>query len=312
VEFEMKNKRFGLKLFLIIAVLMTSLLVSSCGADEKALDSQYNNGGNINDSAEMSPDKENTLGGNGGTVEADKAVKIIKTVDITGETKDFDNTVQNIKDRVSEFNGYIEKSNVSGGQSLYDQRRREKTAELVLRIPSEKLSEFLDKTNALINVISSKESTKDVTLEYYDAESRLNTLKTKRTALEQMLEQATNLEDMLLIQDNLYDVISEIEAYQSKLNLYDNKVNYSTINLKIQEVVEYTVQKEKEPSFWERTKTTFIDSWKGFGEFWQDFAIFVVGIFPSLIIIAVFAAIITLVILKASRRNKDKNNQKKQ
>lgn len=308
----MKNKRFGLKLFLIIAILMTSLLVSSCGADEKALDSQYNNGGNINDSAEMSPDKENTLGGNGGTVEADKAVKIIKSGDITGETKDFDNTVQNIKERVSEFNGYIEKSNVSGGQSLYDQRRREKTAELVLRIPSEKLSEFLDKTNALLNVISSKESTKDVTLEYYDAESRLNTLKTKRTALEQMLEQATNLEDMLLIQDNLYDVISEIEAYQSKLNLYDNKVNYSTINLKIQEVVEYTAQKEKEPSFWERTKTTFIDSWKGFGEFWQDFAIFVVGIFPSLIIIAVFAAIIALVILKASRRNKDKNNQKKQ
>ncbi len=308
----MKNKRFSFCSFLIIAFLMMSLMLSSCGAAEKAMDSQYNNGGNINDSAEMSPDKENTLGGNGGTVEVDKAVKIIKTVDISGETKEFDDAVQNIKDRVSEFNGYIEKSNVSGGQSLSDQRRSEKTAELVLRIPAEKLSEFLDKTNALLNVISSKESTKDVTLEYYDAESRLNTLKTKRTALEQMLEQATNLEDMLLIQDNLYNVISEIEAYQSKLNLYDNKVNYSTINLKIQEVVEYTVQKEKEPSFWERTKTTFVDSWKDFGEFWQDFAIFVVGIIPSLIIIAVFASIIALVVLKATKRNKEKNTQKKQ
>ncbi len=301
----MKNKKSIFKSLLIITFLITALVLSSCGSDSenqeiKLDETAYTEG--------AAPEANTALGNNSESVAVDKTAKIIRTIDIDGETKDFDIAVDAIKSRVAEFDGYVEKSELSGGQSLYSNSRSQKRALLVIRVPAEKLDKFLDETNELLNVTGSSESTKDITLDYYDVEARLNTLKTKRTALETMLEQAKSLDDMLLIQDNLYKVIADIEAYQSQLNQYDNKVNYSTVNLEIYEVAEYTVIEE--PSFWERTKTAFKESWQGFGKFWINFAVFVVRIFPALIILSIFAAIITPIAVKYKRFKQKKKAEK--
>ncbi len=294
-------KRFG-ALFLLL-ILSVSLVLSSCGGST----SEGKNDMAIGEAVEPSVDKE-TMGGESELGKLPENAKIIRTVNLNGETKDFDSALETIKSKISENGGYVESSNLSGGKSLYNNRNSARQGNFVIRIPAEKLDIFLDSAKGVLNITSSSESTEDVTLSYYDIKSRLETLQSKKTALEGMLEKAENLSDMLTIQDNLYDVIADIEAYQSKLNLYDSKVSYSTINLTISEVVEYTVIEEDE-SFGARIKKAFKESWENFGEFCQDLIVFLVSVMPILVFPAVGGIIILIV--WAIRRNKKNKKDKK-
>lgn len=292
----------------LFLVLMSLVLLSACGSDSKTYDAQ------INDFAET-VEKEyasDTALGESAIADVPQNSKIIRNAVIDGETKDFDSAVESVKNKISELEGYVEESDLYGGESLYNGTKSARRAEFIIRIPADALDKFLENTQGLLNITSSSESTTDVTLDYYDIQSRLDTLKTKKTALEAMLEKAETLDDMLVIQDNLYDVIADIEAYQSKLNVYDNKVNYSTVTLTIIEVVEYTVTEEQ--SFGERINTAFKESWENFGEFCQDFAVFVVAALPVLMFPAIAGVIILIIMYTQKKKSKksDKNSSDKE
>ena len=227
--------------------------------------------------------------------------KIIRTLNVFGETKAFDNAIADIEAKISENGGYIEKSEINGGESLSSNRRTSKQASFVVRIPADKLDSFFEQAKGILNVTKKTETSSDVTLEYYDTKSRLETLQTKKAALDEMLTKAENLDDLLKIQNSLYDVIADIEAYQSKLNLYDNKVNYSTVNLNIEEVIEYT--ETEEVGFGKRLVSAFTESWVDFGDFCLDFIIFIVAALPTLLVLGGIAALI-IFLVKRSKKSK--------
>ena len=124
-----------------------------------------------------------------------------------------------------------------------------------------------------------------------------------------MLEEAKTIDEILLIQDNLYQVISDIESYQSKLNTYDSKVNYSTVNLEIVEVIEYTELEKEETAFGKRISQAFKNSWKNFGKFLQGFAVFIVAAFPTLLVLAAIAFLVIFIVRR--NKKKKKNNDTK-
>lgn len=289
-----KKIAFVLALFAVVS----ALLLSACGSgsankvETDIEDAAYNKG--------------ETIGTVGEASLSDRNGKIIRSVTLRGETKDFDSAQKTLKNRIADNGGYVEKSSVTGGESLTSKRKSSRNAVYTIRIPAEKLDSFLETAENMLNIVSSSETTIDITLDYYDIESRMNTLETKKEALENMLEQATTLEEIRVLQDDLYAVIADIEAYRSKLNLYDSKVNYSTVELTITEVVEYTETDEKEQTFGERISETFKSSWRFFGRFCQGLAVFFVGAMPFLVVLAVIAAVVLLIIrlCKRSRRKK--------
>ena len=230
--------------------------------------------------------------------------KIIRTLNVFGETKAFDNAIADIEAKISENGGYIEKSEINGGESLSNNRRTSKQASFVVRIPADKLDSFFEQAKGILNVTKKTETSSNVTLEYYDTKSRLETLQTKKAALDEMLTKAENLDDLLKIQNSLYEVIADIEAYQSKLNLYDNKVNYSTVNLNIEEVIEYT--ETEEVGFGKRLVSAFTESWVDFGDFCLDFIVFFVAAFPTLLVLG---GIVALIIFLVKRSKKSKINK---
>ncbi len=293
------RKSFDIKCILLLLLTVSALLLCSCGQEASF------------DTTEKDVAVEDEYTGDAVGTDSETAViktdaKIIRNFTIRGETKDFDAATEAINKQLSEIDGYVENSNISGGESLYNGRRTEKRASYILRVPADKVDSFLEKTEGLLNITSSTESSTDVTLDYYDIESRLKTLESKKNALETMLEQAQTIDEILIIQDNLYDVISDIESYQSRLNTYDSKVNYSTVNLEIVEVVEYTETQKNEVTFGERISKAFKNSWKNFGEFIQDFAVFIVAALPTLLVLAIIAAIIITVIYLNKRKKTKK------
>lgn len=296
------KKKFSAKIcFIIIATLVSALLLASCGSEE-ALDSVENI------KTETAENAVGTVGND--TVIKDQNAKIIREISMTGETKDFESASEMLKSQINEAGGYIESSEINGGESLRNNRYSERRANYIIRIPAEKLDDFLNKTKEALNVTSFTENTTDVTLEYYDIQARLDTLKSKKAALEAMLEKATTLDEIITVQDSLYSVIADIEAYQSQLNVYDSKVNYSTVTLDIYEVSEYT--EESDPTFGERISNAFNKGWKAFGSFFQSLAVFFVAAFPFLLALAVVGVIVILIIRlrKKKRKNEDNNLNK--
>lgn len=286
-------------LALVMVAVVSSMLLSACSSG--SADREVNN-------EDIPYGEDDMIGTVGMASELNHNGKIIRNVNLRGETKDFDSAQESLKSKIADNGGYVEKSSVTGGESLTSNRKSSRNAVYTIRIPAEKLDDFLAMTENMLNIVSSSETTTDVTLDYYDIESRMKTLESKKAALENMLEQATTLDEIRTLQDDLYDVIADIEAYRSKLNVYDSKVNYSTVELTITEVVEYTEVAE-EKTFGERISKTFKESWQGFGRFCQAFAVFLVGAMPLFVVLAMIGAIVFLIIRLCKRKNRKKAQQ---
>ena len=70
-----------------------------------------------------------------------------------------------------------------------------------------------------------------------------------------------------------------------------------------EELKEETPKTAEEPSFFERIGKAFSESWKAFGEFCMDFAVFTVAAIPTLIVLAVLG-IVSLIIVRAIVKKK--------
>ena len=162
--------------------------------------------------------------------------KITKTVDLSAETKEFDESLTWVREHVAKYNGIIDSSYVDTG-SIDDTNYR-KNAYFSIRVPAESLDSFLNDVGGTLNVTFRNENTRDITEEYDDTEGRIKTLKIEEDKLNELMEKAKNVEDMINIESKLSDVRRELENLSKKLGRLDKQVNYSTVNMNIAEVKE--------------------------------------------------------------------------
>lgn len=224
--------------------------------------------------------------------------KLIRTISMNAETEDLDTLLEQLDSQVKELGGYVESRDVRNGSSASSGNR---SARLTLRIPSAQLDNFVNHVSGATNVISSSENTEDVTLNYVATQSRITALETEEARLLELLTQAENLNDLLLIESRLTQVRTELEKVKSQLKLYDNLVDYGTMHLSIQEVKEYTVI-EEDPTAWERISTGFVKSVKGLGTILSELFIFLIIALPYLVIPA--AVIVTVLLVKRHKKRK--------
>lgn len=161
--------------------------------------------------------------------------KLIRYLDYTIETKEFDTFVQELGELVSTAKGYVEQSEVSQDEAQsYAQGKR--YASYTLRIPADGLEAFKQELQEKGTITRQSERVEDVTLNYVDVESHITALKTEQDSLLKMLEQADTIETILAIQNQLTQVQYQLESYESQKRTYDNDINYSTVYVYVQEV----------------------------------------------------------------------------
>ena len=226
--------------------------------------------------------------------------KLIVTENLSVETTEFKSLLDTVNKKVSQLGGYIESSQISGKPEYEDQY-----ADFRIRIPADKLGDFVTTVEEHATVTYDGKTTEDVTLQYVDTESHLNALRTEEEALVRLLEQAKKLSDVFDIQERLTQVRYEIESYASQLRVYDNKVDYSTVNLTVQEVARETAPAEK--GFWSEAMAELSNTLYVLGRTLRSFGIWLIGSFPVLAIIAV-VVILSAFFLRRRVRNV---NQKK-
>ena len=302
------KKNLTLRILTLAAALLVALMtLASCSAPAGDM------------APDLGPADQNTAGGmEGGNADGtltgglngDYDRKIIRTVTMSCETKAYDDAVTVIMTALNTHGGYVEASNTTG-TGYDDVKNSERRATYTLRVPAEKLDLFLEtlRTDEGIRILSQNATSSEITATYYDTVSRLETLKAEKASLTAMLEGFTDYKDisnMLKVQERLYDVIEEIEALQTKLNLYDGQVAMSTVHLTLREVIVYTEVAEPDPTFGQRVKEAFVESWTDFGRGWQNFFVWFIEAFPTLLVVVGIHAGIFFIIYGSVKRGQKK------
>lgn len=238
---------------------------------------------------------------------ADTQRKLIKNVNLEVETEEFDTLLSTVEQKTEQLGGYIEESYTYNGSEY--QGRKNRNANLTLRIPAEKLSAFLSEVAEVSNVISRNDSVTDVTLQYVDMESHKKALVAEQNRLLELLEQAENIEDIIAIESRLSEVRYQIESMESQLRTMDNQVSYSTVYLSIEEVKQLTPVKEQ--SIGEKIVTGF---WKSLVDVGTGLLNFGIGLIIGLPYILLWGVIIVIAVLifRAIFKKRPKKKEKKQ
>ena len=295
----MKNQK-TLKLLLLAATLIAAIFIfASCAKANDGMDieeqpyPEYDNMAddsgsslpNYNEKGEMAEATDKTE-----TEDKDEfEPKIIKTATLDAETKDFTVAIKEIESSVKELGGYIGSCNINNMNYSYSGGNyTARNANYVLRIPADRLDEFLSEAGETLNVVSSSSNATDISGEYYDLQARINVLETERELVSQMLSEAKDINTMISLEQRLYDIIYEIESYKTAIKVYDSKVSYSTVTLNIREVADLT-ELDTDPSFGARVKKALSESWSNTVEFLEGLVIVIIYIAPALIFIGISA-----------------------
>ena len=241
--------------------------------------------------------------------------KLIKNVSMGIETMEFDTLVSNISAKVENLGGYIENSWIEG-ESLQKKRQGSgtyigRTANITARVPAKRLDEFVTNVSENGNVTSKSESVSDMTLQYMDIESRKKSLETERSRLWELLAQAESVDAVITIQSRISEIEYQLDNFNSQLRLYDNQVDYATVNLNLSEVKTYSPTPQEKESVVSRMIRGLQDTLDGLAEFFEDLLVGLVSLLPVIALLAVFVGIVMAVVRRLLRRRREKKEKRK-
>ena len=235
----MKKKFFGPLLIGTLA-LSVSLVFSGCTGSSDASGSfggskglTQNEAGLVRDALDSSEEKNaespksasgsaNGLDRKNGSADALKELKIIKSANITIEAGNAFSVFTEISEMAESARGFVQDS------SIY-----EENGKLTLRIPTEKADSFLKEIRETYHIKNFSENSKDVSDEYTDNQSRLESARTALKRYQELLSKANSIDEILRVQDRIDDITADIESYEALKASYDSKVAYETIVINI-------------------------------------------------------------------------------
>lgn len=319
-----KRKRNLAALTLAALTALTAVMLTGCGSASSSSETAvWSNGAaagdmreeaGFSDLSDAQPEvSESAEGGNeaqdaGQSLSSDR--KLIKKVNMTVETRSFDEALSSIQEQVTALGGYIESMDTYNGSrySSYSDSLEKRYSSMTARIPRDRLDAFLDTVSEVCNVVSRSDSVEDVTLTYVDLASRKKALETEQERLLELLEQAGSMEDIITVEQRLSDVRYQLESMESKLRTIDDQVDYSTVYLELKEVRELTPAVKE--TVWERISGGFLSSLRGVGSGLTEFAVWFLSNIPYLLVwAAVIAAAVALVRLLAGRKGKRRSKK---
>lgn len=131
-------------------------------------------------------------------------------------------TADTVSDDVKELGGWISETRISNRSHV-----------LNVRVPEEKLDSFLETMKGAGSVKQFSVSSTDVTDSFRDHEANLENLTALRDRLHQLLDQASDVQDILAVEKELNRVQSEIDRIQGWLTRTSGRITMAEVHLTI-------------------------------------------------------------------------------
>ena len=234
-------------------------------------------------------------------IDPSKGRLLIRTVSITAETTNYVEVASNVESQVKAFGGYIEYSSMRGTGNNKDLR----TGVYTVRVPADKLDALIATVGSSCTVTSSNEGTSDVTLEYVDTKSRIESLRVEYDQLMELLSKAEDLDTIIILQNRLTDVRYQIESSESRIRVLENQVQYATLTLTLQEVLEEKeVEEAHVVTYGERVMNQFEDMWENTVEFFEDLLLGIIAVIPGIIFLTIIAVVVLIIVFSARKKRR--------
>ena len=199
--------------------------------------------------------------------------KLVKTANLRIRAENLETADASITTLLRKYNAYSASTSIEENSRYYS-----------LRVPSQQYDVFLEEMEGIGRMINRYENTEDVTLRYYDLESRLESRKELLNTFQAYLRRANNMEEILSVEYRIAELQREIEFTGTQLRNLGNQVDYANIDLYLLGPV--TSASNQNITFAERIKQLF----SGFSNFLYTVAITLLGIviygIPLLLLIA--------------------------
>ena len=290
------------KLSFLAAIILVLAFMVSCGASSN-YDKEYTNSAPQADPAYddsygyASDTVRETVGGleeSGGV--ANLPQKIIKDAGLHIHVEEFDAAVSLAKNYALSAGGYIENFSASGTEN--------KSGQLIIRVPSERFDDTLAAVRKLGEVTSAKQSEKNVSAEYYNISARLDTKLAEEARILQMIDAATNISDLITLEERLSDIRYSIRSYEASLTDIDLRAGFSTITLNLYEDRDVAV-KVSEEGFFKAIADSFFASVNFLITLFKWIVIIVVAAaLPGALMCSIASVVVLVIRLRRKRRKK--------
>lgn len=141
--------------------------------------------------------------------------KVVTESNVSIVVKEVRGSLDQIQSKAEELGGYMVNASLSSpGETA--------NGWLTVRIPATQLTGFLEylRSNS-IKVVNESVSGTDVTDQYVDMEERLRTLNKTKTIFEGILDSASDVDEIIKVQDRILSVQSQIEYLQGQMQKLD-------------------------------------------------------------------------------------------
>jgi len=203
---------------------------------------------------------------------------ILKSAFVELSTEDFDDDKIQLENLTREMGGFVESSNIFN-------EGNNRSFHVVLRVPADYFSELKAQIEETGRLISSSESIQNVTGEYYDTLGRLDVKRIEEERILEMIENAESVETILVLEEQLGRVRTDIEIMQSWINNVDSLAAFSTITVNMTEGVRIPLF-EGTGNFGQRLLNTFVASVGATGSFFANILVFLAGAVVPLTLIS--------------------------
>lgn len=157
---------------------------------------------------------------------------VIQNASLSIVVDDPERSMETIADLADEFGGFVTSSYLY--QTTLGNGLQVPSASISIRVPAERLQEALERIQAgSKDVLTQNRSGQDVTAEYTDLQSRLRNLQDAETLLRQIMEQATEAEDILAAFNQLNSITEQIEVLKGQIQYYEESAAMSAISVEL-------------------------------------------------------------------------------
>lgn len=158
-------------------------------------------------------------------------------------------TVDELTSTVAGLGGFVtDAKSAEGGDSP--------TGDLTLRVPASGFETLLTRVRALGKPTSVTTSGQDVTAQYVDLDARIHSLQATRDQFLQLLSKASQIGDILNVEQQLSGLQTQIEQLQGQQRLLDDQSSFGTVAVHLSEanpsLIAAPVGPLKGPSGWSK------------------------------------------------------------
>jgi hypothetical protein len=155
---------------------------------------------------------------------------VIKNATLTTVVEDPEQALDDISVMAEEMGGWV----VSSSASQYASTSGKELTRgyITIRIPSGRFTEAVNRIkDAALSVPSDEVTGQDVTQEYTDLQSQIRNLQAAEAQLQEIMDSATRVSDVLDVYNELVNVRGQIETLQGRVQFFEESAAFSSISV---------------------------------------------------------------------------------